>query len=77
MASQGLTRLHEGVPQQGTVGGKTSASQYYEFYNPVGNGEPVEVRSALARSLAFFSLLPQLCYIFLSFFFVIFFVLFL
>lgn len=42
VASQGLTRLQEGFPQQGTVGGDDE-QQYYEFFNPAGRGQPIQV----------------------------------
>lgn len=46
MASQGLTRLQEGFPQQGTVGGG-DGNQYYEFFNPPGRAQPIQVREGL------------------------------
>lgn len=42
VASQGLTRLQEGFPQQGTVGGGDE-KQYYEFFNPPGRAQPIQV----------------------------------
>ncbi|CAM9344963.1 unnamed protein product [Scytosiphon promiscuus] len=42
VASQGLTRLQEGFPQQGSVG-LGSQQQYYEFFNPPGNLQPIQV----------------------------------
>lgn len=42
VASKGLTRLKEGFPQQGTLGGSTLA-QFYEFYNPPGEGDSLQV----------------------------------
>lgn len=44
VASQGLTKLLEGFPQQGTVGDGKVAGQYYEFYNPPGDLEAIQVR---------------------------------
>lgn len=44
VASQGLTRLQEGFPQQGTVGG-ADEKQYYEFFNPPGPAQPIQVWS--------------------------------
>lgn len=42
VASQGLTRLQEGFPQQGTVGGGDE-KQYYEFFNPPGRSQSIQV----------------------------------
>eukprot|EP00903_Cladosiphon_okamuranus_P013133 g12248.t1 len=42
VASQGLTRLQEGLPQQGTVGGDNE-QQYFEFFNPPGPAQPIQV----------------------------------
>lgn len=42
VASQGLTRLQEGTPQQGAVS-SASPTQYYEFYSPSGRGNSLQV----------------------------------
>ncbi|CAB1114966.1 unnamed protein product [Ectocarpus sp. CCAP 1310/34] len=42
VASQGLTRLQEGFPQQGLVGGEDDW-KYYEFFNPPGHGKSIQV----------------------------------
>ncbi|CAN0457844.1 unnamed protein product, partial [Discosporangium mesarthrocarpum] len=36
LASQGLTRLQEGLPQQGAV--QPGGDEYYAFFNPAGSG---------------------------------------
>lgn len=42
VGSQGLTRLQEGFPQQGTVGGGDE-KQYFEFFNPPGPAQSIQV----------------------------------
>ncbi|CAM9362294.1 unnamed protein product, partial [Hapterophycus canaliculatus] len=42
VASQGLTRLQEGFPQKGSVGGDNQ-KMYYEFFNPSGDLKPIQV----------------------------------
>ncbi|CAN0505111.1 unnamed protein product, partial [Discosporangium mesarthrocarpum] len=41
LASQGLTRLQEGLPQQGAV--QPGGDEYYAFINPAGRRGTVEV----------------------------------
>lgn len=43
VASQGLTRLLEGVAQQGVLDDALRSSQYYDFFNPYGEGDSVQV----------------------------------
>lgn len=64
VASQGLTRLREGIAQQGTVGGGEASTGYYEFFNPQGLADRIQVHNGVEESdkgevVSFFPALPR------------------